>query len=186
MLGEHPGKNLLRTEKDNLWRIQDNTELFSTNAFGTLVFQGADIHTLKAEYIRLSFDTNPQNVIKLLKSFWKLELPKLIISIHGGIANFGIQPKLKEALYKGLKKVVETSHIWIITAGTDTGVVKHIGGILKDILPNSQHKLIVIGIAPWGVVNDRESLLGIDVCICFTQCDYKTRHLSNESLRGFS
>lgn len=31
------------------WRIQENTELFPTNAFGTLDFQGADIHTTKAE-----------------------------------------------------------------------------------------------------------------------------------------
>ncbi len=31
------------------WRIKDHTELFPTNAFGVLEFQGADIHTTKAE-----------------------------------------------------------------------------------------------------------------------------------------
>ncbi len=152
-------------EEGKPWRIQDNTELLPTNAFGTLEFQGAGIHTPKADYIRLSFDTNPQHVIKLLKSYWQLELPKLIISIHGGIANFGLQPKLKSALFKGLKKVADTSHIWIITAGTDTGVVKHIGDILKEILPNSRHNVVAIGIAPWGVVNDNQTLLGADVSL---------------------
>ena len=32
-----------------VWKIQDNTETFPTNAFGTLEFQGADVHTKKAE-----------------------------------------------------------------------------------------------------------------------------------------
>ena len=112
------------------------------------------------QYIRLSFDTKPQNIINLVKNYWQLEFPKLIISVHGGIANFGLQPKLKQALKQGLIKVVNTSHIWIITAGTDTGVVKHIGDILKDILPNSSINIVAIGIAPWGVVNERESLIG--------------------------
>ena len=112
----------------------------------------------------MSFDTKPQNIIKILKNYWQLELPKLIISVHGGIANFGLQPKLKQALTRGLGKVVNTSHIWIITAGTDTGVVKHIGDILKEIMPNSKHNIIAIGIAPWGVVSEKDSLIGTDVC----------------------
>jgi hypothetical protein len=147
-----------------MWKIQNNTELFPTNAFGTLEFQGADIHTNHAEYIRLSFDTKPQNIIKLLKDYWQLELPKLIISVHGGIANFGLQPKLKQALQQGLIRVANTSHIWIITAGTDTGIVKHIGEILKEYFPNfSKNNLIAIGIAPWGVVNEKESLIGCGI-----------------------
>jgi hypothetical protein len=32
-----------------VWKIQDNTETFPTNAFGTLEFQGPDVHTKKAE-----------------------------------------------------------------------------------------------------------------------------------------
>jgi hypothetical protein len=40
------------------------------------------------------------------------------------------------------------------------GVVKHIGDILKDNHPKSRHNVIEIGIAPWGVVNERESLIG--------------------------
>lgn len=111
-----------------------------------------------------------------------MELPKLIISVHGGIANFGLQPKLKQAIQRGLINVANTSHIWIITAGTDTGmsqilvirlivykklpligVVKHVGEMLREYLPKTRTNLVVIGIAPWGVVNDRESLIGGNV-----------------------
>jgi len=90
-------------------------------------------------------------------------LPKLIISIYGGIANFGLQPKLKQAIQRSIIKVANTSHIWIITAGTDTGVVKHVSDMLRDQFTRSTNNLIVIGIAPWGVVNDKESLIGHDV-----------------------
>ena len=31
------------------WKIQNNTELYPTNAYGTIEFQGSDIHTTKAE-----------------------------------------------------------------------------------------------------------------------------------------
>jgi transient receptor potential cation channel subfamily M member 3 len=150
-------------EDANVWKIQENTQIFQTNAFGTLEFQGADMHTMKAEYIRLSFDTKPQHIFKLFKSYWQLELPKLIISVHGGIANFSLQTKLKQAIERGLIKVADTLHIWIITAGTDTGVVKHIGDILKTNFPKYRCNIIAIGIAPWGVVNGRDLLIGRDV-----------------------
>lgn len=126
----------------------------------------------KKKYIRISFDTKPQNIIKLLKNYWQLELPKLIISIYGGIANFGLQPKLKQAIQKSIIKVANTSHIWIITAGTDTGVVKHIGDMLKEHFPRSTNNLIVIGIAPWGVVNEKDSLIGHDVKPFLLKIDY--------------
>jgi hypothetical protein len=54
-------------------------------------------------------------------NYWKLDLPKLIISVHGGIANFSLQPKLKQAIQRGLFKVANTSQIWIITSGINSG-----------------------------------------------------------------
>ena len=103
----------------------------------------------------------------MLKEFWQLELPKLIISCHGGIANFALQSKLKQALQQGIIKVADTTHIWIITAGTDTGIVKIVGDILKDYYPKSKHNLVAIGIAPWGVVNEKDSLIGCGVDLRF-------------------
>ena len=91
----------------------------------------------------------------------------MIISVHGGIANYGLQPKLKQAIQRGLIKVANTSTLWLITAGTDTGVVKHIGDILREYFPKSRNNVVVIGIAPWGVVNERQSLIGQDVNLFF-------------------
>ena len=60
------------------------------------------ITTLSFQYIRLAHDTKSENVMALFKRQWKVELPKLVISVHGGIANFDLQPKLKRMFRKGM------------------------------------------------------------------------------------
>ena len=43
------------------------------------------------------------------------------------------------------------------------GVVKHIGDMLKNHFPKSRNNLVAIGIAPWGVITERDSLIGCGV-----------------------
>jgi transient receptor potential cation channel subfamily M protein 3 len=50
-----------------------------------------------------------------------LKLPRLVISIDGGIANFELQPKLKGVLKKGLFRAAKTTGAWIITNGCEQG-----------------------------------------------------------------
>jgi transient receptor potential cation channel subfamily M protein 3 len=50
-----------------------------------------------------------------------LKLPRLVISIDGGIANFELQPKLKRVLKKGLFRAAKTTGAWIITNGCQQG-----------------------------------------------------------------
>ena len=74
------------------------------------------------QYVRLSsFDTKAEHVLQLLQRHWGLNLPKLLITVHGGILNFDLQPKLKRVFRKGLLKAAKTTGAWIITGGTNTG-----------------------------------------------------------------
>jgi transient receptor potential cation channel subfamily M protein 3 len=74
------------------------------------------------QYVRLSsFDSKPDQVLQLLQKHWGLALPKLLITVHGGILNFDLQPKLKRVFRKGLLKAARTTGAWIITGGTNTG-----------------------------------------------------------------
>lgn len=52
---------------------------------------------------------------------WHLELPTLLISVHGGLQNFDLQPRLKQVFGKGLIKAAITTGAWIFTAGINTG-----------------------------------------------------------------
>lgn len=48
------------------------------------------------QYVRLSYDTRPELIVQLFTKEWNLELPKLLLTIQGGKANFELQPKLKK------------------------------------------------------------------------------------------
>lgn len=55
---ENKKKNKILNKNDqesNVWKIQSCTEIFPTNAFGTIEFQGADMYTGKAEVIKKNF-----------------------------------------------------------------------------------------------------------------------------------
>lgn len=52
---------------------------------------------------------------------WQLELPTLLISVHGGLQNFDLPPKLKQVFGKGLIKAAVTTGAWIFTGGVNTG-----------------------------------------------------------------
>lgn len=65
---------------------------------------------------------------------------------------------------------------WIITGGTHTGVMKHVGQAVRDYALSSsmQGNIVAIGVATWGVIHNRDSLVHPEVeythlyiCLCF-------------------
>uniref|UniRef100_A0A8C7RV70 Transient receptor potential cation channel, subfamily M, member 3 n=1 Tax=Oncorhynchus mykiss TaxID=8022 RepID=A0A8C7RV70_ONCMY len=144
------------------WSISKHTQLSPTDAFGTIEFQGGG-HSNKAMYVRVSYDTKPELLLHLMTKEWQLDLPKLLISVHGGLQNFELQPKLKQVFGKGLIKAAMTTGAWIFTGGVNTGVIRHVGDALKDHASKSRGKICTIGIAPWGIVENQEDLVGKDV-----------------------
>ncbi|XP_005063804.1 transient receptor potential cation channel subfamily M member 3 isoform X8 [Mesocricetus auratus] len=177
LIGQHvgltPSISVLQNEKNESrlsrndtqsekWSISKHTQLSPTDAFGTIEFQGGG-HSNKAMYVRVSFDTKPDLLLHLMTKEWQLELPKLLISVHGGLQNFELQPKLKQVFGKGLIKAAMTTGAWIFTGGVNTGVIRHVGDALKDHASKSRGKICTIGIAPWGIVENQEDLIGRDV-----------------------
>lgn len=76
---------------------------------------------LLLQYIRVSFDSKPDSLLHLMVKDWQLELPTLLISVHGGLQNFDLPPKLKQVFGKGLIKAAVTTGAWIFTGGVSTG-----------------------------------------------------------------
>ncbi|XP_063052352.1 transient receptor potential cation channel subfamily M member 1b [Engraulis encrasicolus] len=152
------------TEK---WALMKHTHNFPIDAYGTIEFQGGGFVN-KAMYIRASHDTKPDNLLHLMVNQWALELPTLLISVHGGLQNFDMQPKLKQVFGKGLIKAAVTTGAWIFTGGVSTGVIRHVGDALRDHSSKSRGKVCAIGIAPWGILENKEDLLGKDVTKPYT------------------
>lgn len=76
---------------------------------------------LLLQYIRVSYDSKPDTLLHLMVKEWQLELPTLLISVHGGLQNFDLPPKLKQVFGKGLIKAAVTTGAWIFTGGVSTG-----------------------------------------------------------------
>ncbi|BES91248.1 Transient receptor potential cation channel [Nesidiocoris tenuis] len=149
------------TEKPppDVWIPARHTIPSPTDAYGTIEFQGGP-HPSKAQYVRLAYDTRPEHILQLFTREWGLELPKLLITVQGGKANFELQPKLKKVLRKGLLKAAKTTGAWVFTAGTNTGVTRQVGDAL--LMERSQRcgRVVSIGIAPWGIVENNHELIG--------------------------
>lgn len=58
---------------------------------------------------------------------------------------------------------------WIITGGTNAGVMKHVGQAVRDYsLSNSiQGQIVAIGVATWGVIHNREALINEEVRLSY-------------------
>uniref|UniRef100_A0A8B9GCP4 non-specific serine/threonine protein kinase n=1 Tax=Amazona collaria TaxID=241587 RepID=A0A8B9GCP4_9PSIT len=174
LIGDHPGMDcnwpIYQTapqRRGEEWSVQNHTKMSPTDAFGTISFQDGD-HTYHAKYIRLSYDSSLEQLMHLMVKEWQMELPKLVISVHGGIQNFRLPSKVKQVFCKGLVKAAETTGAWIITEGVNSGVSKHVGDALKGRSSPHLRKIFAVGIPPWGIIENQSDLIGKDV-VCLYQ-----------------
>ncbi|XP_061669472.1 transient receptor potential cation channel subfamily M member 1-like isoform X3 [Syngnathoides biaculeatus] len=144
------------------WTPLKHTRAAPTDAYGVIEFQEGG-HVNKAMYIRVSFDSKPDALLQLMVKEWSLELPALLISVHGGLRNFELPPKLRQVFGRGLIKAAVTTGAWIFTGGVSTGAIRHVGDALKEHSSKSRGKVCAVGIAPWGIIENKDDLLGRDV-----------------------
>ena len=57
---------------------------------------------------------------------WGLQRPQLILSVTGGAQKFTLPYRMKKAFKRGLVKAAVSTGAWIITGGTNTGVITEI------------------------------------------------------------
>ncbi|CAJ0600834.1 unnamed protein product [Cylicocyclus nassatus] len=161
------------------WTIAKNTQLTPTNSYGTIVFEGC-AHQARAQFVRASFDTDPAILTDLLEKVWKLPPPKLIVTIHGGLTEFDLQPKLARIFRKGILKVARSTDAWIITSGLNTGVVRHVASALEDLGSSSRlrTRVTAIGVAPWGMLKRRNRFVGADLTVHYAPNQFNKSRLA--------
>ncbi|XP_075129516.1 transient receptor potential cation channel subfamily M member 7-like [Leptodactylus fuscus] len=144
------------------WTVEKNTVKSPTDAYGTIDFQGGS-QGCKSKFVRLSCDSKIEDILHLMVKEWRMQLPKLLICVHGGTQKFNLHPRIKDALSNGFVKAAEATRAWILTGGVNNGVAEHIGDALKDHTSHLCHKVCTIGITPWGLVDGRQDLIGRNV-----------------------
>lgn len=75
--GLPPVRTTMATTRE--WSRIDDVQEFPTNAFGDIKFENEYNSTLKpAKYIRLSDDTKPELILKLMLEQWNLRKPGIV------------------------------------------------------------------------------------------------------------
>ncbi|KAM4016023.1 transient receptor potential cation channel subfamily M member 4 isoform 2-T3 [Anomaloglossus baeobatrachus] len=142
------------------WNSAEHTTEEPTDAYGDIEFVGAGKKVSK--FIRLSNETDPSIVYNLITHNWKIPPPNLVVSVVGGDGDFKMKTWLKDILRKGLVKAAQSTGAWIMTGGMQVGIGKYVGEAVRDhatASSNSRTKVVAMGIAPWGIVNNCLSLV---------------------------
>eukprot|EP00794_Sanderia_malayensis_P009478 gene9478-10468_t len=167
-MGDHNKEALDSGRHGEPWSNKEHVTTAPTNAYGKIEFHGGQgLRKRRAKYVRVSNEDNLDDVVNLLLDEWELRHPKLLISVTGGAKSLKLPDKLIQPFSDGLLNLAKTTNAWVITGGTNTGVMKHVGEALQEvsretILPaNDEERRYVpcIGIASWGIVGHREKLV---------------------------
>uniref|UniRef100_A0A3B3ZWL2 TRPM SLOG domain-containing protein n=1 Tax=Periophthalmus magnuspinnatus TaxID=409849 RepID=A0A3B3ZWL2_9GOBI len=160
----HGEEALKPADHTESWSLHKHVRESRTDAFGNICFGGLGHKT--AKYVRVSSDTQPELLYELLTEQWKLATPNLLISVTGGAKNFYLRARLKNMFHRGLIKVAQTTGAWILTGGTNTGVMKHVGQAVRDHALSSSiggGQIVAIGVATWGILHNRHTLVNPQV-----------------------
>lgn len=143
------------------WDRARDTSDYPTDAFGQLEFVGAGRR--HCPFLRLSFDTPPDNVYSLMTSQWGLPVPNLVVSMVGGDEKEMAKPWVREVIRQGLVHAAQSTGAWIMTSGLKEGVSRCVGEAVRHHCAMasslSQAKVIAVGVAPWGLIYQRHQLV---------------------------
>ncbi|XP_061568851.1 transient receptor potential cation channel subfamily M member 4a [Cololabis saira] len=143
------------------WDSRQHSSEYPTDAFGELEFAGAGRR--HSHFLRLSCDTPPQIVFTLMTAHWGLPSPNLVVSVVGGDGHEKLKPWVRDVLRSGLVRAAQSTGAWILMGGLREGVSRCVGEAVRDHSAAApalcQKKVIAVGLAPWGLVHNRQQLV---------------------------
>ena len=111
-------------------------------------------HGTEAQFLTIADTTPASLIVPFLIKVWKLPPPEIIISVTGGAQALTLDALLQEEFNKGLVSAATAAHAWVITGGTDTGVMHLVGKAMHDA--GVDGKVPLLGISAHGAVNNRD------------------------------
>lgn len=103
-----------------------------------LSYVDLDVTEHNAKYVILDKEEcETQNHVKdvvdqIFKKSWGLKKPKLLISVTGSAQNFQMKPNLRTVFRRGIAQAAKSTQAWILTGGTHSGVMKHVGEAMHE------------------------------------------------------
>ena len=110
----------------------------AVTAENSLCYHNLDRTEYSAKYIILdkerALDKNAYKKVveQIFKNTWRLKKPKLLISVTGSAQNFQMKPNLRTVFRRGIAQAAKATQAWILTGGTYSGVMKHVGDAMHE------------------------------------------------------
>ena len=150
-------KKLTSNQLDDYWHYNSDWDCNQPVPFGTLDFVLHKDSAMPSKFVVLDKDEEINHVGAICSKVWKLEEPSVLLAITGGAAELNLSADLEEMFKEGLIKAARSTSAWIITGGTDTGVMKLTGEAISVLSPADRPPCI--GIVPFRKVTHNEDIL---------------------------
>eukprot|EP00050_Salpingoeca_kvevrii_P012858 m.25176 g.25176 ORF g.25176 m.25176 type:complete len:1412 (-) comp4404_c0_seq1:117-4352(-) len=143
-------------------------------SFGELDFVEAGLLTQQAQFVRLDqkwAENHPELVYRMITDAWQLPPPSLLMSVTGGALSFDLPSELDRVVKMGIVQAAQYTRAWIVTGGSNSGVMKLIGDAIQLHQNSSQEDVVfanripVFGIATWGCMEAVDTLQGANGAI---------------------
>ena len=89
-----------------------------------------------------------------LKYGWGMKTPSVIFSVTGGADKLTLRPKFLDLFCSSLLNATRNTNAWVVTGGTNVGIMKLIG----DALSRHQSNATTLGVAAWGAIHGRTAM----------------------------
>ena len=135
----------------------------STQVCGKLHYHGLDPSDYQSNYIKVDKNDCTERVLvnHVFRKRWKLKNPKLLISVTGSALNFQMKPNLRSVFRRGIAQAAKSTSAWILTGGTNAGVMKHVGQSIfeysawrEDDDDNNNFDVPLIGFATYETLHE--------------------------------
>ncbi|CAH8461097.1 unnamed protein product [Schistosoma rodhaini] len=105
-------------------------------------------------FIRVSDQTDPENMMHIFTKIWNLSRPQLVLSFYGDYTDSKV---IREKIRRLIWKASESTKTWVITDGTKRGLSGIASGAVKDFIQAyGEGQVEAIGITPWKFISDNK------------------------------
>ena len=109
-----------------------------------------------AKFCTLASDSEIDKVFQMLTDCWDLKRPSVLLSVTGSAQDLDLDPRIEHEFKERLAAAASHTAGWVITGGTDTGVMAIVGKALRERNLHAEELAPVIGICPWAKVMDKD------------------------------
>ena len=95
-----------------------------------------------------------RDLAEFLKHGWGMKMPSVIFSVTGGAEKLTLRPKFLDLFCSALLNATRNTNAWVVTGGTNVGIMKLIG----DALSRHQSNATTLGVAAWGAIHGRTAM----------------------------